>query len=151
MGISERLVGISKDLPWSPLIPSLDRCVHIVSTSKLGTATPAPALWEWCRGAQAEQPGSQRIPQVPHSYHLKSSSEHPSGLFPFPLSHGAGRERSITTFLSPSISLVHACSVTSVVSKSSRPHGLYSQWTFPARILEWVAFPFSRGSSQPRD
>ena len=24
-------------------------------------------------------------------------------------------------------------------------------WNSPARILEWVAFPFSRGSSQPRD
>ena len=33
----------------------------------------------------------------------------------------------------------------SVVSYSLRPHGY---WT---RILEWVAFPFSRGSSQPRD
>ena len=27
----------------------------------------------------------------------------------------------------------------------------YSPWILPARILEWVAFPFSRGSSQPRD
>ena len=26
-----------------------------------------------------------------------------------------------------------------------------SLWNFQARILEWVAFPFSRGSSQPRD
>ena len=34
----------------------------------------------------------------------------------------------------------------SAVSDSLRPHGLYQ-----ARILEWVAFPFSRGSSQPRD
>ena len=24
-------------------------------------------------------------------------------------------------------------------------------WTLQARVLEWVAFPFSRGSSQPRD
>ena len=32
----------------------------------------------------------------------------------------------------------------SVVSDSLQPHGL-------AGILEWVAFPFSRGSSQPRD
>ena len=24
-------------------------------------------------------------------------------------------------------------------------------WDFPARILEWVAIPFFRGSSQPRD
>ena len=26
-----------------------------------------------------------------------------------------------------------------------------SPWNFQARILEWVAFPFSRGSSQPSD
>ena len=34
----------------------------------------------------------------------------------------------------------------SVVSDSLWPHGILQ-----ARILEWVAFPFSRGSSQPRD
>ena len=38
----------------------------------------------------------------------------------------------------------------SVVSDSLRPHGLYSG-LFQARILEYVAFPFSRGSSQLRD
>ena len=27
----------------------------------------------------------------------------------------------------------------------------YSPWNLQARILEWVAFPFYRGSSQPRD
>ena len=35
------------------------------------------------------------------------------------------------------------------------PHGLHSPWNslgiLQARVLEWVAFPFSRGSSQPRD
>ena len=30
------------------------------------------------------------------------------------------------------------------LSNSLRPHGLY-------RMLEWVAFPISGGSSQPRD
>ena len=41
----------------------------------------------------------------------------------------------------------------SVVSDSLRPHGLYShvQSILQVRILEWVAFHFSRGSSQPRD
>ena len=34
----------------------------------------------------------------------------------------------------------------SVVSNPLRPHGILQ-----ARILEWVAFPFPRGSSQPRD
>ena len=39
-----------------------------------------------------------------------------------------------------------------VVSNSLRPQGLYTvHGIFQARILEWVAFPFSRGSSQPRD
>ena len=41
----------------------------------------------------------------------------------------------------------------SVMSDSLRPHGLYSivHGNLQARILEWVAFPFSRGSSQSRD
>ena len=39
----------------------------------------------------------------------------------------------------------------SVVSESLQPHYLYSPWILQARILEWVAIPFSRGSSQPRD
>ena len=34
---------------------------------------------------------------------------------------------------------------------SLRPHGLYNLWNSQARKLEWVAFPISRGSSQPRD
>ena len=38
-----------------------------------------------------------------------------------------------------------------VVSKSLWPHGLSSPRILQARILEWVAFPSSRGSSQPRD
>ena len=36
------------------------------------------------------------------------------------------------------------CESHSVVADSLRPHGLQ------ARILEWVAFPLSRGSFQPR-
>ena len=40
----------------------------------------------------------------------------------------------------------------SIVSDSLQPHGLYIVFgILQARILEWVAFPFSRGSSQPRD
>ena len=37
----------------------------------------------------------------------------------------------------------------SVMSDSLQPHGLYRN--SQARILEWAAVPFSRGSSQPRD
>ena len=40
----------------------------------------------------------------------------------------------------------------SVVSNSLQPHGLYTvHGILQARILEWVAFSFSRGSSQPKD
>ena len=40
----------------------------------------------------------------------------------------------------------------SFVSDSLQPHGLYIVFgILQARILEWVAFPFSTGSSQPRD
>ena len=45
--------------------------------------------------------------------------------------------------------LVHACSV---MSDSFRSHGLkptriFSSWDSPEKILEWVAIPFSGGSS----
>ena len=40
--------------------------------------------------------------------------------------------------------------VKSVVPNSLRPHAIYSPWN-SARILESVAFPFSRGSSKLRD
>ena len=44
------------------------------------------------------------------------------------------------------------CESRSVVSDSLWSHGLYTVYgILYARILEWVAFPFSRGSSQPRD
>ena len=36
----------------------------------------------------------------------------------------------------------------SVMSDSLQPHELYSPGILQARILEWVAFPESRGSSQ---
>ena len=39
----------------------------------------------------------------------------------------------------------------SVVSNYLQPPGLYSPpVVFQARIVEWVAFPFSGGSSQPK-
>ena len=31
-----------------------------------------------------------------------------------------------------------------------QPHGLYSPWNSPGRILKWIAIRFSRGSSQIR-
>ena len=56
---------------------------------------------------------------------------------------------------SPKSALCKRCSV---VSDSSRPHGLEKPTQAPLfmefssqRILEWVAMPFSGGSSRPRD
>ena len=37
------------------------------------------------------------------------------------------------------------------MSDSLWTHGLYSPWNALSQILEWVAVPSSRGSSQPRD
>ena len=37
----------------------------------------------------------------------------------------------------------------SVISDSLWLHGLYSPWNSPDRILEWIAFPFSRHLSNP--
>ena len=37
------------------------------------------------------------------------------------------------------------------MSDSLQPRGLKVHGILQARILEWVAFPFSRGSSKPRD
>ena len=39
----------------------------------------------------------------------------------------------------------------SVVSNSLQPHGLYSPWNSPVQNTGVSSFPFSRGSSQPRD
>ena len=39
----------------------------------------------------------------------------------------------------------------SVMSNSLPPHELCNPWNSPERMLEWVAFPFSRESAQPRD
>ena len=44
------------------------------------------------------------------------------------------------------------CQTASVISDSLQPHGLYIvHGILQARILEWVAFPFSRGCSQSKD
>ena len=39
----------------------------------------------------------------------------------------------------------------SVLSNSLQPMDYTVHGILQARILEWIAFPFSRGSSQPRD
>ena len=51
---------------------------------------------------------------------------------------------------------VCVCVRLSTISDCLKPHGLYSPrllcpWDFPGRILKWVAIPFSRKSSRPRD
>ena len=49
------------------------------------------------------------------------------------------------------------CLITSVVSAFVQPYGMYSppgsslHGILQARVQEWVAYPFSRGSSRPRN
>ena len=62
----------------------------------------------------------------------------------------------LSSDLEPNSFYICACSVASVLSNSLRPHGLLLDrllcpWDYPTRILEWVAMPSFRGSSQPRD
>ena len=56
------------------------------------------------------------------------------------------------------LSIVRACCLVAKLCLTLlQPHGLYSppgssvRGILQARILEWLAMPFSRGSSQPRD
>ena len=39
----------------------------------------------------------------------------------------------------------------SAISNTLQPHGLYSPWSSLGQNTGWVAFPFSRGYSRPRD
>ena len=41
--------------------------------------------------------------------------------------------------------------VLTMVGYNPRGPWLLSPWFFQVRILEWVAIPFSKGSSRPRD
>ena len=49
------------------------------------------------------------------------------------------------------LSLKSECKLLSRVQLSCNPMDYTVHGTLQARILEWVAFPFSRGSSQPMD
>ena len=46
---------------------------------------------------------------------------------------------------------LHESGSHSVVSDSLQPHDYTVHGILQVRILEWVAFPFSRGTSQSRD
>ena len=67
--------------------------------------------------------------------------------FPFPL-NGEGMERVFTKVKSVIYSVVSNsfCNPVSCSPPDSSVHGILQ-----ARTLEWVAIPFSRGSSRPRD
>ena len=47
--------------------------------------------------------------------------------------------------------LVHSVVFDSLQPRGLQPTGSSAHGILQARIREWVAFPFSRGSSQPRD
>ena len=89
-------------------------------------------------------PGLGRSPRERKGYPLQYSGlKSPVDYSP------QGRKESDTIFtfnFQTALKLKRSQSVShSVMSDSLRPMEFYS------RILEWVAFPFSRGSSQPRD
>ena len=51
----------------------------------------------------------------------------------------------------PALTSIHESESHPVMTGSLRRHGLYSPRTSVGQILEWVALPFSSGSSQPRE
>ena len=76
---------------------------------------------------------------------------------PAPVSLQLAKYRCFLLYFLPLVSLTALVLSLSVMSNSLQPHG---QWSPPgfsvhgilqAKILEWVAVPFSRGSFQPRD
>ena len=58
------------------------------------------------------------------------------------------REMQIRTTMKYPLILVRKSESCSLLSASLQPHGVHG--ILQARVLEWVAFPFSRGSSQPK-
>ena len=61
--------------------------------------------------------------------------------------YGEDRTRSPRSCFVLMLSRVHLfCNPMDCSVPGSSVHGI-----FQARVLEWIAFPFSRGSSQPRD
>ena len=64
---------------------------------------------------------------------------------------GLGWRRHQGTLLAPFFSIESKTESPSVVSDSLRPTDYTVRGILKARILEKVAFPFSRGASQPRD
>ena len=53
-------------------------------------------------------------------------------------------------FVLPCLFVIAESESHSVVSDSLQPHGLYIPWNSQAKILDWIAFPFSSGPSHPK-
>ena len=66
---------------------------------------------------------------------------------------GAQKRRSLVPVVAKELLLLISCCscANSVQSYGLQPTRLLCSWGLQARILEWVAMPSSRGSSQPRD
>ena len=79
---------------------------------------------------------------LPRKFHGQRS---PMGYSPW------GRRVSDTTVHTSSSIVKSETESHSVMSDSLWPRGLYSPLNFPGQNTGWVAFPFSRGSCQPRD
>ena len=76
-----------------------------------------------------------------------------------PSSRGSSQPRDqtwVSCIAGRCIPIVCLCVSRSVVSDSLQPHRLQPArllcpWDYPGKNIEWVAIPFSRGSSEPRD
>ena len=118
-------------LPWKPRSWEM-----LQSRSKGGTGLPRK---------QVKKPLMHQAATRPHEFYIIKQVRYS------PTVGHLESKKGLSTMNVPSY---HECTFLiesegcSVLSISLGPHGL---WILQARILEWVAFPFFRGSSQPRD
>lgn len=129
------------DFPRGPMVKnSPSNAGDVGSIPGCGTKTPT------CNGATKPTCSRAHTPQQKIPCPLLSSSVVSNSL----LSHGLARQPHLSAHgILPTGIQETESKRRAVVYNSLHSHGLYS--IFQARILEWVAFRFSRGSSQPRD
>ena len=115
---------------------SLESWETLQSWSNEGTSLPRK---------QGKRPLMHQAATSPHEFYIIKQVRYS------PTVEHLGNKKGLSTMNVPSY---HECTFLtksegrSVLSNTLGPHGL---WSLQARILKWVAFPFSRGSSQPRN
>ena len=105
----------------------------------------------WYKGSQRIRHDWETFTSLPWKKMLLQSCFYFLSSFLLPFFHSSFTCSHIHRYIDIHINFKQTSESWSVVSDSLWPHGLYSPWILQIRILEWVAFPFSRGSSQPRN